>query len=230
MRIPHHALLDGAGLNRQHVFDLADLPADLVAPLAPEPHERQLILVGHAGKQLWDCVQTQGPQTAHPIDHYSVRTVTHWLAHALPLARSRFVFPGIHPIGLQRLGALAGWHHASPFMVGIDAVWGTWFAYRAAVLTDTTLPASQPLDTPHPCRTCVGKPCITACGAGALRGATLNFSACTAGRLAPNSPCALGCTARDACPVGAEHRYADSQIRHGAAGSLAYIRQHFGQG
>jgi hypothetical protein len=206
------------------------LPADPVAPLAPESHERQLILFGHAGKRLWECVQAQGSQTLHPIDTYSVRTVTHWLAQALPLTRARFVFPGTLPIGLQRLGMLAGWHHTSPFMVGIDPVWGSWFAYRAAILTDTHLPASLPQVSKHPCHTCVDKPCISACGAGALAGGRLDLPACNAGRLATDSPCALGCTARHACPVGAEHRYADSQIRHSAAGSLAYIRQHFGKG
>ncbi len=114
------------------------------------------------------------------------------------------------------------------FKVGIDPVWGTWFAYRAAILTDTALPPSAPVHTAHPCETCVDKPCIAACGAGALAGGEFNFPACTAGRLDHASPCALGCTARSACPVGAEHRYADSQVRHSAAGSLAYIRQHFG--
>lgn len=229
--LPQHSWLDDAGLNRQHVFDLAALPADLTAPLKPQPHERQLLLFGHAGRRLWERVQAEGQghaHTAHPIDSYSVRTVATWLAQALPQARARFVFPGDLPIGLQRLGALAGWHHASPFKVGIDPVWGTWFAYRAAILTDTALPPSEPVHTAHPCDTCVDKPCIAACGAGALAGGEFNFPACTAGRLAHASPCALGCTARSACPVGAEHRYADSQVRHSAAGSLAYIRQHFG--
>jgi hypothetical protein len=228
--LPNHIFLDQAGLNRHHVFDLATLPADVVTPLAPEPHERQLILFGHAGKRLWECVQAEGTHSPHPIDDHSVRTVTTWLARALPVTRARFVFPGTHPIGLQRLGALAGWHHASPFMVGIDAVWGSWFAYRAAILTDTHLPVSLPRVSEHPCHTCVDKPCITACGAGALAGGRFDFPACNAGRLATDSPCALGCTARHACPVGAEHRYEDSQIRHSAAGSLAYIRQHFGKG
>jgi len=228
--LPLAHVLDHAGLNRQHVFDLAALPTDLVAPLAPAPHDTQLILFGHAGRRLWECVQAEGIRTAHPIDEYSVRTVQAWLAQALPEARSRVVFPGTHPIGLQRLGALAGWHHASPFMVGIDAVWGSWFAYRAAILTDTALPVSPVADHGHPCQTCVDKPCITACPAGALNGGRFDLKACNAGRLATGSGCALGCTARHACPVGAEHRYEDSQIRHSAAGSLAYIRQHCASG
>lgn len=229
MSLPALDLLMNAGLNRQHVFNLADLPAELVAPLQPAAHERQLILFSHAGRRLWECVQAEGIRSEHPIDEYSVRTVERWLAQTLPAARARFVFPqslGSQRIGLQRLGKIAGWHQPAPFMVGIDAVWGSWFAYRAAILTDTDLPASAPVDNGYPCKRCHDKPCIAACPANALAGGTFNLAACNAGRLAPDSACALGCTARSACPVGAEHRYDDSQIRHSAAGSLAAIRRY----
>ncbi|MBS1209937.1 MAG: hypothetical protein H6R19_2335 [Proteobacteria bacterium] len=225
--LPAAGFLNDAGLNRQHVFNLADLPADLVAPLTPAAHERQLILFGHAGRRLWECVQAEGIRTDHPIDEYSVRTVESWLAQTLPTARARFVFPQhSQHIGLQRLGTIAGWHHPSPFMVGIDAVWGSWFAYRVVILTDTALPASLPVDNGYPCAHCADKPCITACPAHALAGGTFNLKACNTGRLAADSACALGCSARRACPVGAEHRYEDSQIRHSAAGSLAMIRRY----
>jgi hypothetical protein len=225
--LPATDFLNDAGLNRQHVFNLAELPADLLAPLEPAVHERQLILFGHAGRRLWECVQAEGIRTAHPIDEYSVRTVEAWLAQALPDARVRFVFPQhTQHIGLQRLGAIAGWHRPAPFMVGIDAVWGSWFAYRAAILTDTALPASMPVDNGYPCPSCTAKPCITACPANALASGRLDLQACMAGRLATGSSCALHCLARSACPVGAEHRYAESQILHSAAGSLATIRRY----
>ena len=224
--LPATDFLNHAGLNRQHVFDLDALPADLVAPLTPAPHERQLILFGHGGRRLWECVQEEGMRGMHPIDEYSVRVVESWLKLALPMARARTVFPGTQRIGLQRLGAIAGWHRASPFMVGIDSVWGSWFAYRVAILTDTQLAASAPVDNGYPCTSCADKPCIEACTANALAGGTFNLTACNAGRLAANSRCALGCLARSACPVGAEHRYDESQIRHSASGSLATIRRY----
>lgn len=227
--IPLASLLDEAGLNRQHVFDLAQLPADLLAPLAVQAHERQLILIGHAGRRLWDRVQAAGPRSAHPIDAYSVQTVERWLAQALPAARYRFAYPcglpaGRH-VGLQRLGTLAGWHHAAPFLVGVDALWGSWFAYRAVVLTDTDLPASPVRDHGHPCPSCADRPCVQACPARALGAGAMDTQACHRQRLQDGSPCALACLARQACPVGAAHRYDDSQIRHSGAGSLAAIRQ-----
>lgn len=229
MSLPALDLLMNAGLNRQHVFNLADLPAELVASLQPAAHERQLILFGHAGRRLWECVQADGIRSEHPIDEYSVRTVERWLTQTLPAARARFVFPqslGSQRIGLQSLGRIAGWHRPAPFMVGIDAVWGSWFAYRAAILIDTDLPASAPVDNGYPCDSCTDKPCIAACPTNALASGTFNLAACNAGRLAPDSVCALGCTARSACQVGAEHRYDDSQIRHSAAGSLAAIQRY----
>lgn len=230
MQLPHQAYLDQAGLNRQHVFDVATLPAELRAPLAPTAEDKQLILFGHAGRRLWECVQAEHRDEEHPIDAYSVRTVQHWLSLALPEARSRFVFPlGLPPgqhVGLQRLGQLAGWHHPSPFMVGIDARWGSWFAYRAAILTDTALPTSPPEDNGHPCPTCTHRACISACLGNALRTGTMDFQACQTQRLLAGSPCAQGCAARQACPVGAEHRYDSSQVAHGARYSLAAIRRY----
>lgn len=235
--LPRQRELDDAGLNRQHVFALPTLPEDVLAPLQRQPHERQLILLGHAGRRLWQQVQLQqraGSLGAeHPIDEHSLAVARRWMARVAPRARYRVLYPegqpgGLppgHHVGLQRLGRLAGWHHASPFMVGVDAHWGSWFAYRVVIVADTDLPPSAVADAGHPCATCTAKPCITACPAGALDSGTLDPAACQRQRLAPDSVCALACPARQACPVGAEHRYEDSQIRHSAAGSLAALRR-----
>jgi len=227
--LPLQSLLDDAGLNRQHVFNLVDLPDNVLAPLGVAGHELQLILFGHAGRQLWTRVHAEGLDAQHPIDDYSVSIVKTWLRQALPQARARFVFPhglpeGQH-LGLQKLGSLAGWHHASPFMVGIDAQWGSWFAYRAAIVTDTSLQPSAVEDFGHPCVDCVDKPCIAACAGRALDAGQMDVRACFTQRLQPESECALSCPARLACPVGVEHRYEDGQIAHGAKYSLAAIRE-----
>lgn len=229
--LPLRSLLDEAGLNRQHVFDMRDLPSDLTGPLQPGEADRQLILLGHAGRQLWKCVKASGMASDHPIDDYSEAVARRWLAQALPQVRARIVFPsGLAPgqrVGLQRLGQLAGWHHASPFFVGIDAHWGSWFAYRVVILADSELPASRVQDHGNPCPGCERKPCITACEGGALDGGTLDAEKCHHHRLKVGSACALGCSARLACPVGMEHRYERSQIEHSARGSLAAIRRYY---
>ena len=215
--------LDAAGLNRQHVFELAALPADLRATLGDCTGFRQLILIGHGGRRLWEAVQAAGPRGDHPIDDYSVRAVTVWLAAAAPGAAFRFVYPGTAPVPLQRLGKLAGWHHAAPFVVGVDSEWGPWWAYRAALLADTGFRPSQPVDRDSPCAGCASRPCIAACPAGAMDDGDFALATCLAFRRRPASPCALTCLARVACPVGTGHRYDAAQLAHSYGQSLAML-------
>jgi epoxyqueuosine reductase len=217
------ATLDHAGLNRQHVFDLADLPADVVATLAPAAGERQLILLGHGGRRLWECIQAAGVGGDNPIDDYAVEVIAGWFAEHLPGARYRILYPGDHPVGLRRLGQLAGWHHASPLMLGIDSEWGTWYAYRAVVLADTDFCPSAAVDRNHPCAGCRARPCVGACPADALAGGSFSLKRCIAHRTAAGSGCRPTCIARLACPVGSEHRYDEGQMRYAYGISLAML-------
>ena len=222
-KLPGADFLNDAGLNLHHVFDLDDLPADMVTDLRPNADERQLLLFGHGGRRLWEYVQARGIHTQNPIDDYSIQIANEWLSRALPTCHVRIVFPGTQRTGLQRLGALAGWHHASPFMIGINVRWGSWFAYRVVMLADTHLPVSVSHDQGHPCVTCKTKFCVRACPVDALSGDNFDLARCNSSRLAADSRCMFSCVARSACPVGAEHRYDDSLIRHSASYSYATI-------
>lgn len=222
--------LDRLGLNLQAVFDLAGLPGDLRTAVAPAPGERQLILIGNAGPTLWRTLTAAGTGGADPIDDFSRQAVCRWFAEHCPGHRARLLYPGDSPVGLQRLGQLAGWHHASPFRIGIQPGWGSWFAYRVVLVTDTALPLTTPLDTESPCTRCADTPCITACPADALADRDFSLARCIAYRCQPDSPCASTCLARLACPVGSEHRYDEAQIRHGYGQSLTMIRHYHAQG
>ncbi len=221
--------LAAAGLNRQHVFNLADLPGALLAPLGDLAGYRQLILLGHGGRRLWECVQAAGLASEHPIDDYCTFTVDRIFGPILPAGGYRLVYPGETLIGLQSLGARAGWHHPTPFMVGIDEEFGSWSAYRAVLLADSDFCPSQAVDRKSPCATCQQPPCIATCPAEALAGGEFSLAKCSAYRLQPESPCAHGCLARQACPVGAQHRYEAAQIAHSYARSLAMLRQYLGK-
>ncbi len=220
---PTQALAD-AGLNRQHVFNLADLPAAILAPLGDLNDFRQLILLGHGGRHLWQCVQASGITSEHPIDDYTVSTVNHLFGPILPAGSYRIVYPWDVPIGLQSLGKLAGWHHPTPFMVGIDSEFGSWSAYRAAIIAASDFCPSEAVDRGNPCAACLDKPCISACPAEALAGGQFSLEKCSVYRLQPDSPCAHGCLARQACSVGAEHRYETAQIAHSYSRSLGMLR------
>ncbi len=221
------AVLDRCGLNRQHIFELAELSAEVSATLGETAPYRQLILIGHGGKTLWECVKAARIAGANPIDDYSVQALEQCFAKHLPANRYRIIFPGNHPVGLQQLGKLAGWHHAAPFMVGIDPEWGSWYAYRAVVLADTDFRPSRAVDRNSPCTSCQAKPCITACPAGAMDGGSFALEKCIAYRRSDESRCKHTCLARIACPVGSEHRYDDDQMRHAYSISLQMIREQF---
>jgi epoxyqueuosine reductase len=216
--------LNAVGLNRQAVFDVASLPEPIRSTLGTT--SGQLILIGHAGKQLWQAVQAAGIAGSDPIDDFTIATLQHWFADFLPGHSYQILYPGEHPVGLQALGKLAGWHQPSPFMLGIDSEWGTWYAYRAAILADSNFLPSTPVDRNNPCASCQDKPCITHCPAGALDGEQFSLNKCISYRRQADSPCQFTCLARISCPVGLEHRYDEAQLRHTYAISLQAIRQY----
>ncbi|MBI2306607.1 MAG: hypothetical protein HYU78_04825 [Rhodocyclales bacterium] len=217
--------LDAAGLNLQAVFDLAALPAAMREVLDPGGRYRQLILFGHGGRTLWQRVQAAGLQSEHPIDDFCIATVEAWFAAELPGCAHSLVYPGDAPVGLQALGRLAGWHHESPFRVGINAEWGSWFAYRVLLLADSALAPTPPLRGESPCVACTDQPCVAACPAGALAEREFSLAKCIAYRRQPDSRCRVTCVARTRCPVRPEHRYDDDQIAHSYSRSLAMIER-----
>ena len=103
------AILNDAGLLRQAVFNIADLPPDVAASLhdsgeQPQPW-KQLILIGHAGRKMWEAVKASGMESQDPIDDFTVRTVQQWFAARQPNNRYDIVYPGTRPVGLQSLGS-----------------------------------------------------------------------------------------------------------------------------
>lgn len=224
--------LQAQGLNLVAVFSLADLPQDVLDALgqvdATWCEFRQLILIGHLGGAFWDALQRRGMHGAHPVDQFTTEQVAAWMKGPMQGRRWRLVFPGAHPVGLQRLGALAGWHQVSPLGVGVDAQWGSWFAYRAVVLADTDLAPTPRREAVSPCGVCVQTPCLGACPARALDSAGApahRLQRCLAYRSQPGSACQDRCLARLACPAGAAHRYADAQVAYHYLHSLRAIRE-----
>lgn len=217
------SLLNENGLNRQAIFDVVDLPAEIRSQLKTE--SGQLILVGHGGRLLWERVQAAGQSSSNPIDDFAVAIIQRWFADFLPGQHYQILYPGDQIIGLQALGKLAGWHQPSPFMVGIDSEWGSWFAYRAVVLADTNFQPTLAVDRNRPCDSCPSKDCVINCPAGALDDAEFSLNKCLAYRKLPDAKCHFTCLARVSCPVGSEHQYSAEQLHHTYSISLRYITQ-----
>jgi len=139
-------------------------------------------------------------------------------------------YPGEAPIGLQQLGALAGWHHPSPMGIGINHRWGPWFAYRVVLTTGAELAEiRQDCGGGSPCTDCATAPCIKGCPAGATHPEKgLHLERCAQYRLREHSSCAHKCLARQSCPVGRNARYSDEQINYHYRLSLQTLQRFYG--
>lgn len=221
------------GLNLHFVFDIQQLPQPIFQQLKKHNRDlndfKQLILIAHAGNQLWKTLEENDitpltEQSNNPIDHFTISSINSWFNQHHPAIHKKIIYPSTQPIALQELGQLAHWHYPSPFLVGINDQYGTWFAYRAAILCDSDFIISEPIKSQSPCNTCQSKVCITQCPAQAISEAAFNMDACLNYRLKENSLCQKTCLARTACPVGKSQQYTDEQIRYHYGVSLKMIR------
>lgn len=226
-------LLNSNGLNMQAVFNLSVLPEAMQTTLTEQvagfSNYSQLILIGHGGKQMWEALQASEHRGAtDPIDSFSMDRVAQWLVESHPATAYEIIYPASQcVVPLQALGALAGWHHASPFRIGINQTWGSWFAYRVAVLADTNIKPTTDLATDSPCLSCSDMPCLSACPAQALVDSELSLQRCAGFRLQEDSSCNNKCLSRLICPVAAEHRYTLEQINYHYDRSLQSIKEYY---
>jgi len=227
MSRPDYSALDEAGLNLHAVFAIDQLPAELRNTLGPENRYRQLILIGNGGRKLWATIKAEGIVSTDPVDDFSVRRVEAWFAAQAAGTRHEIVYPGKRAVGLQSLGELAGWHFAAPFMVGINAQWGSWFAYRVVLLADTDFELTAPEAGVSPCASCAEKPCVDACPGHAMADGRFDLQSCVGYRKQAASACRASCIARLACPVRSEHRYSGEQIRHHYTASMEIIERYY---
>jgi hypothetical protein len=222
------------GLNLLAVLNCAEMPEPVVQMMVgsgvPLAEYRRLVLVGHGGRRMWQALQERGKDTADPVDAYSIALTRQFIRDYLDDAQSHWLYPDTdYIVPLQQLGEAAGWSYPSPLGSGISPVYGVWFAYRAAFLTNADLPLLQDDPAASPCSTCVEKPCITTCPVGAVRADDFGITECVSFRLQPASPCADRCLARLACPFFPQHRYSLEQIQYHYGRSLADLRDWYGE-
>ena len=182
-----------------------------------------LWLVGNGGGSLWDAFAASpfaSDGQANPLDRWS-RHVGDTLAREYGgLALYPFTGPpeqpGYHPF--QQWAARSEPVHTSPLMLRIHPQYGLWQAYRFALV----FPALEPLDREalrvpeqgeSPCLRCADQPCLNACPVDAFDGQAFAVQRCNTHLHSPSGSHCMeaGCVARNACPVGAELRYAPAQ-------------------
>lgn len=212
------AALAGHGLClRGWVFPLGE-----IAPRLSEGEAAAAVgLIGHLGGDFWPIFEAwrdQHPEVANPLDNWSKAVVT-------PLARSaggEAVFPSDRPWHpFQQWAMAAEGLQSSPLGLLIHPVYGLWHGFRAAILFgEAPLGASRSMSADdlhiHPCDGCADKPCLSACPVDAFAPDGFDGGSCRAylkTDAGKHGCITSGCMARDACPVGREHRYRDAQIR-----------------
>ncbi|MDB4983408.1 MAG: hypothetical protein JWM82_4160 [Myxococcales bacterium] len=201
------------------------------APVAPSltlasllPAAASALVVGSSGRAFFAAFEGSSEAVdgrPDPFDRYT-RAVVNDVARATlgPLGVAfvaRFPFVGaLSPIPFQRLGRAAGLAPASPLGFQIHPTFGAWWAYRALLVVDVALPATEALD--DGCAGCPA-PCVAACPGHAVHVVGFDVAPCHAHRLV-SAPCQSSCVARLACIRGPEHQYTEAQLAFHMAASM----------
>ena len=165
-----------------------------------------VILVGNAGPDMFRRFARERDHATAKIDDWT-REVFGVLANDLS---ARAVFPfDLPPLPFLAWARRAGAGHVSPLGLNIHPAYGLWHAFRAALLFPVAFDLPMQSAGAHPCETCAGKPCLSACPVNAFDGTSYDVPAC-AGHLetpAGEECMSGGCLARRACPVGQGFTY-----------------------
>ncbi|MHC1548569.1 hypothetical protein [Phyllobacterium sp. K27] len=192
------------------MFDTSISAPDLVG----NDNFKSVIMVGHFGSTMWPHFSQwlrSRPNVTDPLDTWSKEVLNNIAKQVGAVA----VFPSDQPYQpFQQWAKHAEGLSASPLGLLIHSRYGLWHAFRGALLFDYEVELSQQAPAVHPCETCLGKPCLSACPVDAFEGAGFAVDRCR-GCLSNNGYECMsnGCKARLACPVGQEHAYVSDQQR-----------------
>ena len=205
---------DGRGSLSGLAAELAPHGLILRGGFYPAPEENlgaTLILVGNAGPPMWEAFAPHIDGAPDPLNRWTREVVE-------PIA-ARFGGRALYPFGepswpFQRWAIRAETLFSSPLGLLIHPEYGLWHAWRAALVFAGRLPLPSGREAQSPCDSCAAKPCLNACPVGAFTGRTYDVPVCAVHLGSAAGTCVeAGCHARNACPVGAEWRYPQPQIR-----------------
>jgi hypothetical protein len=212
----------GQGLEPRGWFGLeaADIPAG--AELEPGA---AALLIGNHGRAMWHAFAAS-PEFSDgrpdPMDRWTRRVVLGALAGLPQPSRALFPF-GADLWPFQRFAKRAMGLKPSPLGLLIHPQYGLWHALRAAIVfPQIDAPEPQVRELIHPCDACIEKPCLNTCPVNAFSPSGFAVTACRSyidGPISSQSDSSgpdcmnEGCAARNACPVGAEWRYGEAQLR-----------------
>ena len=186
---------------------------DDVPPLRGRP-VGTLALLGFVGRAQWPAFAASPESSdgrANPLDRWSRRVIGELAAEFG--AAALYPFEGPPWLPFQRWAMKAEPVHRSALGMLIHPDWGLWHSYRGALAFAERLALPKRVERPSPCDACAAKPCLSACPAGAFTLERYDVGACAAHirRPAGKECIEFGCRAREACPIGADHRFERGQ-------------------
>lgn len=162
-----------------------------------------LLLLGPREPGFWAAI-TASPEwqdgAADPLDRWSARVVTAIARAAGGTALFPFGGPPWHPFYAWAVST--GRAFVSPVTLLVHDTAGLMVSYRGAIALPDRIDLPAPPKA-SPCLACAGKPCLTACPAGALTAKGYDVPACHAFLDTAAGADALsgGCLVRRACPI-----------------------------
>ena len=220
--------LPGSGLRLRGAFHPA--PEDRVPPMADDQSVGTLVLLGAIGGSLWPTF-ARAPEHGDGLPD----ALDRWSSRVIGALAAEFGAEPLFPFGGPPYHPFVAWAKRaepvteSPLGMLIHPEYGLFHAYRGALAFAERLALPPRPAADHPCDSCAGKPCLTACPVGAFAAKGYDVDACGAHILGPDGAACLegGCLARLACPVGRENQYGAQQAAfHMAAFAAARRRVH----
>jgi hypothetical protein len=187
---------------------------------------KTIVLLGNIGGSIWpafgrwrDGSPDRGGE--NPLDAWSKAVIE---PVAVAFGATAY-FPSDPPWQpFQHWAMRAEGLRPSPLGILIHPQYGLWHGYRGALGFAQALPPTASLNHPHPCDHCPDRPCLSTCPVQAVLPSGFQVAPCRAHLKTGEGQAgcmARGCMARNACPVGTEHRYPPQQLHfHMAALSL----------
>ena len=179
-------------------------------------------VVGSVGELFWRSFLASAEAVdgaPDPLDRWTRRTVGEIAARYGHEALYPFGGPPHHPFQQWAMRADSSLR-PSPLGLLIHPRYGLWLGLRAAILLKRPIETGAPAGPrsaggDHPCETCVGRPCLSACPVGAFEGQGYDVAACRDHLRGSNGgDCVTGgCLARRACPLATSLEQDSEQAR-----------------
>lgn len=171
-----------------------------------------LVLFGNAGPAMWRHFSQVCDTRSELMDSWTRKTARQLAGDIGSIAYFPFDKP---PLPFLRWAQAAKAGFVSPLGLNIHPSFGLWHAFRGALGFREVLELPPADNANHPCETCAGKPCLSACPVSAFDGASYAVEHCVDHiSAAAGAECMSGgCKARLACPVGRDFIYKPAQMQ-----------------